>query len=338
MEGYFVALCGKAGVDMLHKYKPNALIMLSSRSLVLEGQCLQTNQGVCIKLIPQKLCQAKYRAIQSFPMEVYSQACVSNVSKYVLPVSDFIYGFPFCVVICPLWGHPWISGSQRKDKGECSILPNIADIESCMGRNQSEAVFQAMKYCQENLPLAPSRDLFGCIDSRSGPFDSRTAKSIFSQIVEAVQDVRRCNFLHNDIKDENILIDNHFNIKLIDFGAADFITNSQRFCGTLAFASPELFIPGKKRDPKSLEIWTLGSVLYLMLTGDYYAKDIETISHNKQLVEYLQTNDAFSRFPNDIQIILKGCLAYSSTNRISLDSLAFELGISKNILHPQLWL
>ena len=49
--------------------------------------------------------------------------------------------------------------------------------------------------------------------------------------------------LHRDIKDENIIIDTCFHIRLIDFGSAAVLAPGKlfyTFCGTLEYCSPEV--------------------------------------------------------------------------------------------------
>lgn len=53
--------------------------------------------------------------------------------------------------------------------------------------------------------------------------------------------------LHRDIKDENIILNEHFHVKLIDFGSATFMGEElfSTFCGTMEYCSPEV-IQGNK--------------------------------------------------------------------------------------------
>ena len=97
------------------------------------------------------------------------------------------------------------------------------------------------------------------------------AKIIFQQIVEAVDYLHDINIIHRDLKMQNILINEKFEIKLIDFGFANFYNKKKKFnvyCGTPSYMAPELAcrIP---YDGKASDVWSLGVLLYIMLTGDF---------------------------------------------------------------------
>jgi Neu-associated kinase len=49
--------------------------------------------------------------------------------------------------------------------------------------------------------------------------------------------------VHRDVKLENVVIDEHQNVKLIDFGLAGDITPGERmgvYCGSPSYAAPEI--------------------------------------------------------------------------------------------------
>jgi serine/threonine protein kinase len=74
-----------------------------------------------------------------------------------------------------------------------------------------------------------------------------------------------------DIKDENIVIDHHYRVKLIDFGSAAFLpTNGRlfdRFAGTIQYCPPEILQGEKYRGPEQ-EVWSLGILLYTMIFAE----------------------------------------------------------------------
>ncbi|XP_021379367.1 PAS domain-containing serine/threonine-protein kinase-like isoform X2 [Mizuhopecten yessoensis] len=119
-------------------------------------------------------------------------------------------------------------------------------------------------------------DLFEFID-RSPLMDESLASYIFRQMVSAVAYLHCHQILHRDIKDENIILDEHFGIKLIDFGAAAYLSKDKlfgTFCGTLEYCSPEVLMGNKYRGPE-LEMWSLGVTLYTLVFGENPFFDVD---------------------------------------------------------------
>ncbi|KAI9305950.1 kinase-like domain-containing protein [Cunninghamella echinulata] len=115
-----------------------------------------------------------------------------------------------------------------------------------------------------------AQDLFECIEQHHHLSES-IAQYIFKQLIRTVLYLKQNGIYHRDIKDENILIDRRYNIKLIDFGSAITIDTSKRqwissFYGTLAYGSPEILC-GRIYEPEPAEVWSLGVLLYTMLFG-----------------------------------------------------------------------
>lgn len=95
------------------------------------------------------------------------------------------------------------------------------------------------------------------------------ARRYFRQIVSAIDYMHRNCICHRDLKIENIMIDQNDNIKIIDFGLANFYDNKillSTFCGSLYFAAPELLLAKHYMGPE-VDVWSLGIVLYVMLCG-----------------------------------------------------------------------
>ncbi len=103
-----------------------------------------------------------------------------------------------------------------------------------------------------------------------GPLPPADALAIAAQLAEGLHQAHRQGIIHRDIKPANIMITPDGVVKILDFGLARLkgqtrLTRSGTTVGTLAYASPEL-LQGQTVDART-DIWSLGVVLYEMLTG-----------------------------------------------------------------------
>ena len=77
------------------------------------------------------------------------------------------------------------------------------------------------------------------------------------------------NIVHRDLKIENIMITNHGEIKIIDFGLSNLYNHEhllKTYCGSLYFAAPELLSAKPYRGPE-VDIWSFGVVLFVLVCG-----------------------------------------------------------------------
>lgn len=96
-------------------------------------------------------------------------------------------------------------------------------------------------------------------------------KSIIKQLVNAVLYCHSKGIVHRDMKLENILINDDFQIKLTDFGLSAIKKSEYDMLGgqlgTVRYTSPEM-LEGNGYN-ESVDIWGIGIVLFALLTGSY---------------------------------------------------------------------
>jgi serine/threonine-protein kinase len=90
------------------------------------------------------------------------------------------------------------------------------------------------------------------------------------QIANGLEEARRQNVIHRDIKSSNIIVTPQGHVYILDFGLAlaegtSRLTVSGQVYGTPGYMSPEQ-ARGQEIDHRS-DVWALGVVLYEMLTG-----------------------------------------------------------------------
>ena len=142
--------------------------------------------------------------------------------------------------------------------------PNIVPVLSA-GRSD-DLLFYVM-------PLIPGESLRSVIDK--GPLSLDDATRYALDVASALGYAHQRNIVHRDIKPENILIEGG-RAMVTDFGIAraieraaglDTLTSTGVSIGTPTYMSPEQAVGDKRIDGRS-DIYSLGCVLYEMLSGD----------------------------------------------------------------------
>ncbi|EGF82043.1 hypothetical protein BATDEDRAFT_86769 [Batrachochytrium dendrobatidis JAM81] len=205
----------------------------------------------------------------SVPMEVYilKNICHQNIVRFL----DYYADADFCYLVTELHGSSWSSTDQDIPDVSTSTLfspvfsQDSTPITSALLPSGMDSIAP-----QRSISSRPSMDLFECIE-KFEHFTEAQARCVFRQIVSAVAYLQSLKLVHRDIKDENVLIDCNFNVKLIDFGSASFFDDIggrqfDRFLGTIQYAAPEILKSQKYRGPEA-EVWSLGCCLFIMLTG-----------------------------------------------------------------------
>ncbi|KAL0901832.1 hypothetical protein ABMA27_006995 [Loxostege sticticalis] len=206
----------------------------------------------------------------------------------------------------------WVDGPDgRRVPLELSLLltlkhPNIVSVVD---------VFENDKYFQMVMEKhGAGMDLFEFIERRPR-LDEPLLSYIFRQIGQAVEYLHSLNILHRDIKDENVIIDNKFHVKLIDFGSATFMSKDtlfSTFYGTTEYCSPEVLAGNKYAGPE-LEMWSMGITLYVLTFFVNPFSDIEDTIQGPLALPQLVSED--------LEQLLRWMLCKEPANRCTVAQL-----------------
>lgn len=146
-------------------------------------------------------------------------------------------------------------------KNESYILANINHpfIVRMEGMSQDRRfLYIAMEYVQGG-------ELFTYLRS-IGKFPPSQACFYAAQVTLMFEYLHSHNVVYRDLKPENLLIDTEGYLKLTDFGFAKIVDGrTYTLCGTPEYIAPEILT--SKGHGKGADWWTLGVLMYEMLTG-----------------------------------------------------------------------
>uniref|UniRef100_A0AAQ4QY43 non-specific serine/threonine protein kinase n=1 Tax=Gasterosteus aculeatus aculeatus TaxID=481459 RepID=A0AAQ4QY43_GASAC len=101
-------------------------------------------------------------------------------------------------------------------------------------------------------------------------FPEDAVRIYIGEIILALEHLHKLGIVYRDIKLENILLDSEGHVVLTDFGLSkEFLEEEERtysFCGTIEYMAPEI-IRGKSGHGKSVDWWSLGILMFELLTG-----------------------------------------------------------------------
>uniref|UniRef100_A0A914HHT2 protein kinase C n=1 Tax=Globodera rostochiensis TaxID=31243 RepID=A0A914HHT2_GLORO len=129
------------------------------------------------------------------------------------------------------------------------------------------------------------------LSSEKGRLSERITQFLVHQILIALQYLHNQNIVHCDLKPENILLtsDSDFpQVKLCDFGFARIIGERsfrRSVVGTPAYLAPEVL--RNKGFNRSLDMWSVGVIVYVSLSGTFPFNEDEDINDQIQNAEFM---------------------------------------------------
>lgn len=178
--------------------------------------------------------------------------------------------------------------------------------------------------------------------------------SLFLQICRGLAHLHHCGILHRDLKPSNILIHTHRNeltytALITDFGEANdspgSLSTRTGATGTIEFVAPELLLTEKRsgkflyRQSMRTDMWSLGLILYWMLTKRLPYRDIDDIDGLKREMMLIKQitlpKEAFS-LPKAYRDVMASLLQLDPELRPNIDQVLIMLStVSVPVFRPK---
>nr|KAJ3417848.1 Serine/threonine-protein kinase par-1 [Polyrhizophydium stewartii] len=183
-------------------------------------------------------------------------------------------------------------------------------------------VLETEEECFIVMEYAKGGELIDYIAARDH-LTEKEARKFFRQILSALDHCHMANVVHRDLKLENLLLNHERNVLVSDFGLGrtfdpDANEYMKTFCGTPNYAAVEL-ISGIPYVGVKSDIWAMGVVLYIMMTGrpPFVGETISLLYRQIKAVDYKVP----SYFSEDLVDLLRKILVRDPAARIDMEGI-----------------
>ena len=160
---------------------------------------------------------------------------------------------------------------------------NEKEISIKLSETQSPFINKYIDFSQGELKLGKNEDFVSffifelCskgslnyyITSYLGGFEEKYCKLIFYKILQGIKVIHDNGICHRDIKVDNILLDEEYNIKICDFGFSSYNKKFfEEYLGTKKYMAPEI-VKGLTYDGIKADIYSLGILLFNLRTAKF---------------------------------------------------------------------
>lgn len=169
---------------------------------------------------------------------------------------------------------------------------------------------------------------------RERPVPARQIAGWLRTLARTVHYAHERGVLHRDLKPSNVLLDTAGHLRLTDFGlakrleAGSSVTASDQMVGTPSYMPPEQAAPDRGPAGPASDVYSLGAILYHMLTGrapvvaDSLASTLLAVLHEDPVSPRLLNRS----IPRDLETIALKCLQKNPQRRYaSAEALAADL-------------
>ena len=256
------------------------------------------------------------------------ESCISNINTSILLVkqSDYFYNEQFVII--------------REITDLCTKIEKdrfIREIKILLKFNNdhlNNVIYYSPNFSFVILEFLPNGDLFEFRIHHEHLFQKYKLKFL-NHLIRMLSTLHKDNFIHRDIKPNNIFIDKNFNLILGDFQFTR--STSQNYsiiAGTKVYQAPELYT-NKSNYTEKIDIYAFGVTLLFLILPNFtdHFKEIENFSINEEnLIDFFEKRFLGENyFKNEIKFeeingyqdilylkLIRGCTTFNKDERFDI--------------------
>ncbi|XP_075147745.1 serine/threonine-protein kinase D3 [Haematobia irritans] len=204
-------------------------------------------------------------------------------------------------------------------KNEVAILQNITHC----GVVNLERMFETPERIFVVMEKLKGDMLEMILSHERGRLSERVTKFLITQILIALKHLHSQNIVHCDLKPENVLLssDAEFpQVKLCDFGYARIIGEKsfrRSVVGTPAYLAPEVL--RNKGYNRSLDMWSVGVIIYVSLSGTFPFNEEEDINDQIQNAAFMYPPNPWKEISSNAIDLINNLLQVKQRKRYTVD-------------------
>lgn len=155
-------------------------------------------------------------------------------------------------------------------------------------------------------------------------YDEKEARDVAILLLKTIKYMHDKNIVHRDIKPENLILkskNDNVTVKLADFGFAvklgGLVPNKN--AGSPAYVSPEVI--EKKPVSKSMDMWSAGVVLFMLLAGypPFYEETSAQLFEKIKIGEYEMNPECWDEISLEARDLVQKLLIVNPQDRMTVD-------------------
>ncbi len=267
--------------------------------VVYKAEDTKLKRPVALKFLPKKLTRNE-DARERFKLEAQAAASLNNPNIVTIHEINE-YEEQIYIVM------EYVPGETLRDK----LNPGEPDIPATAKELTARTTdgYKTMDIVSQEHPEYPPRAM-----------DVRETIDIAVQVCNGLKAAHDLGIIHRDIKPQNIIINKEGVVKILDFGVAKLtrstdITREYETMGTVYYMSPDQLM-GEEAD-QSVDIWSLGVVMYEMLTAQLPFKHDSMQETMDAIVDAnpIPPCELSGQIPREIEKIILKCLRRNRDER-----------------------